>query len=130
MMDRIHMGQFYMPQVGPTTPRPAVQPGNAGAAKPAGASFREILDSKMLKFSSHAELRLKQRGIQLQQEQLTKLEQAVDKAASKGAKDSLLLMNDLAFIVNVPNRTVVTAMDGSSMRDNVFTQIDSAVIVS
>jgi flagellar operon protein len=55
---------------------------------------------------------------------------ALDKAAAKGAKESLILMQDMAFIVNVKNRTVVTAMDSASMKDNVFTQIDSAVIIS
>lgn len=52
------------------------------------------------------------------------------KSAAKGAKESLILMQDMAFIVNVKNRTVVTAMDSESMKDNVFTQIDSAVIIS
>ncbi|MOA07809.1 hypothetical protein D3C78_1275320 [compost metagenome] len=63
-------------------------------------------------------------------EQLSKIETAIDNAAAKGAKESLILMKDMALIVNVDNRTVVTAMDGSSMKDNVFTQIDSAVIIS
>lgn len=92
--------------------------------------FQEVLNRKLLKFSHHAEVRLKQRGIELEAEQLAKLATAIDQAAAKGAKDSLLLMNDWAFIVNVQNRTVITAMDGTSMKNNVFTQIDSAVIVS
>ncbi|MNP74933.1 hypothetical protein D3C76_1718910 [compost metagenome] len=54
----------------------------------------------------------------------------MDKAAAKGSKESLILMKDLAFIVSVPNRTVVTAMDGNSIKDNVFTQIDSAIVIS
>ena len=53
----------------------------------------------------------------------------MDKAAQKGSQDSLILMNDTALVVSVKNRTVVTAMDGASMKDNVFTNIDSAVIV-
>ncbi|GJM83470.1 hypothetical protein HMSSN139_59660 [Paenibacillus sp. HMSSN-139] len=73
---------------------------------------------------------MEQRGIELKPEQLNKIESAIDSAAAKGAKDSLILLKDMALIVNVNNRTVVTAMDGSSMKDNVFTQIDSAVIIS
>ncbi|MNG22446.1 hypothetical protein D3C84_1069280 [compost metagenome] len=89
-----------------------------------------MLDSKVLKFSQHAEVRMKQRGIQLQPESLTKIMNAVDEAESKGAKDSLIVMKDIAMIVNVPSRTVVTAMDGKQMQSNVFTNIDSAVILS
>jgi flagellar operon protein len=59
---------------------------------------------------------------------LGKLEKAVAGAASKGSRDSLILMKNLAFIVNIPNRTVITAMDGENMKENVFTNIDSAVI--
>lgn len=95
-----------------------------------GPSFQQVLDQKALKFSHHAEVRLQQRGIELKADQLAKLECAIDQAAAKGAKDSLMLMNDMAFIVNVKNRTVVTAMDGNAMKNNVFTKIDSAVIVS
>ena len=110
--------------------RPGVPAGDQGTiGQPVGPSFQEVLDRKILKFSHHAEVRLQQRGIRLHADQLAKLESAIDQAAAKGARDSLLLMNGLAFIVSVPNRTVVTAMDGASMRNNVFTQIDSAVIV-
>ncbi|ACT02082.1 TIGR02530 family flagellar biosynthesis protein [Paenibacillus sp. JDR-2] len=92
--------------------------------------FKDMLDAKVLKFSQHAEVRMKQRGIQLQPESLTKIMNAVDEAESKGAKDSLIVMKDIAMIVNVPSRTVVTAMDGKQMQSNVFTNIDSAVILS
>ncbi|WP_017813681.1 MULTISPECIES: TIGR02530 family flagellar biosynthesis protein [Paenibacillus] len=92
--------------------------------------FQNILDQNLLKFSNHASKRLEQRGIEFSKEQMNSLNQAIDKAAAKGSKDSLILMqNNVALIVNVPNRTVVTAMDGNSMKDNVFTQIDSAVII-
>ena len=92
-------------------------------------SFREVF-GKQLKFSHHAEQRLQQRGIELLPEQLTRIANAVDQAAAKGAKDSLVLFRDIAMIVNVQNRTVVTAMDGNSMKEHIFTQIDSAVVVS
>jgi flagellar operon protein len=69
------------------------------------------------------------RGIQLTQEDQARLREAVDRAQAKGARDSLILMRDLAFVVSVRNRTVITALDGPSMRENVFTNIDSAVIL-
>lgn len=92
--------------------------------------FRELLDSKVLKFSHHAEVRMQQRGIQLQPESITKIMNAVEEAELKGAVDSLIVYRDIAMIVNVPSRTVVTALDGKQMQSNVFTQIDSAVIVN
>ncbi|MNY62545.1 hypothetical protein D3C86_1993760 [compost metagenome] len=58
------------------------------------------------------------------------MNKAIDKAASKGAKDALLIMAGNGYIVNVPNRTVVTALDGQAMNEHVFTQIDSAMIIS
>lgn len=97
--------------------------------RPDGTSFRELLDRQTLKFSHHAEQRLEQRGIKLTPEQLSRIHGAVEQAAAKGARDSLVLLKDIAMIVNIPNRTIVTAMDGSSMNDHVFTQIDSAVVI-
>lgn len=98
-----------------------------------GASFAEVLEKSslngQLQFSKHAQQRLTARNISLAPQQLTTLSNAVEKAAQKGAKESLVLMNDLAFIVSVKNRTVVTAVDGNKLRDNVFTNIDSAVII-
>ena len=61
---------------------------------------------------------------------LQKLDDAVDKMAQKGARESLIYMNDMAFVVSVANRTVITAMDGKSARENIFTNIDSAAILS
>jgi flagellar operon protein len=96
----------------------------------AGTDFSSMLSTKVreLKFSAHAQARLKSRNIAMTPEMVDRLNRAVSGAEKKGAKDSLVLLSDLAFIVNVPNRTVVTAMDGESIRDNVFTNIDSAVI--
>jgi len=94
-------------------------------------SFNQILDKELtgIKFSQHALQRLQIRNIQFNKSDLDKLSNAVDKAAQKGSKDSLILMNNAALVVSVKNRTVITAMDGSSMKDNVFTNIDSAVIL-
>ncbi|MCL6460112.1 MAG: flagellar biosynthesis protein [Gorillibacterium sp.] len=96
---------------------------------PTTKSFGDVLRGE-LKLSRHAELRLKQRGVNLKPEQMEQIRSAIDKAEAKGAKDSLILMKDMALIVNVKNRTIVTAMDGASMKENVFTQIDSAIILT
>jgi flagellar operon protein len=105
-------------------------PGASGAKKPGDTGFAALLKSKSdeLKFSAHAQSRVKSRNLSVTPQVMDKLNKAVSGAASKGAKDSLVLLNNMAFIVNIPNRTVVTAMDGESIRDNVFTNIDSTVI--
>lgn len=89
------------------------------------AIFKEELEK--VKFSSHAQKRLESRNIQLSETELNKLQTAVEKAEMKGAKDSLVVMDKTAFIVNVPNKTVVTAMQVDETQENVFTNIDSVV---
>ena len=71
--------------------------------------------------------RLETRNIQLSENEINKIQDAVEKAESKGSKDSLVMMNDTAFIVNIPNRTVVTALPVGESNENVFTNIDSVV---
>jgi flagellar operon protein len=113
-------------------PRPAgpAAPNAARSAAPAvsGASFGEALEQAQLRFSNHAQKRLETRGIALNDDGLARLAQAVDRAAQRGGKESLVLMDDLAFIVNVKNRLVVTAMDQQARGEGVFTQIDSVVL--
>jgi flagellar operon protein len=82
-----------------------------------------------IKFSKHAGERLEQRDIQLTDEQLERLEKGTQKACSKGIKESLVLLDNMAFIVNTKNNTVVTAMDQDMNEDNIYTNIDGAVIV-
>ena len=82
-----------------------------------------------LKFSKHAANRLNDRDIVLTQDQMDRLNQGTIEARQKGIKDSLILVDQLAFIVNVPNHTVVTAMDQTETKNNIFTNIDGAVIV-
>lgn len=82
-----------------------------------------------IKFSAHASQRLQDRKIQMSPELMAKVNDGVDKAAAKGLEESLILTSNAAFIVNVKNRTVITAMDRDSMAGNVFTNIDGAVIV-
>jgi flagellar operon protein len=97
----------------------------------AGVAFKQVLQQEMsgLKFSQHAQQRLRARNIQLSPQELHQLNVALDKAAQKGAKDALFVMPNLALVVNIPNKTVITAVDGANMQESVFTNIDSAVIV-
>jgi flagellar operon protein len=87
--------------------------------------FQEELEK--LKFSNHALKRLENRNINLSEADLGKIQNAVEKAELKGAKDSLVMMRDTAFIVNIPNKTVVTAMPINNSEENIFTNIDSVV---
>ncbi len=82
-----------------------------------------------LKWSGHAVDRMKSRGIQFAPDMMKNIEAAVAKAAGKGAKDTLVLAGDNALIVSVKNNTVVTVMDRAAMRENVFTNIDSTVVI-
>ena len=122
--------QIYFPHpvqpVGKTT-----QPGQTKPTKPVGETpFSKVLDQTQgVKFSQHAQDRLKARNINFSAEQLQQLEGAVASVAQKGGRDSLIMMGDAALVVSVKNRTVVTAMDKSQMKGNVFTNIDSAVVI-
>jgi flagellar operon protein len=95
------------------------------------SSFSELLEQEInnVKFSAHAKTRLASRDLSISVEDMEKLETAVDKAQQKGSTDSLVIMNEKAFIVNVPNRTVVTVVNPQNMNDNIITNIDSAVFV-
>lgn len=124
--------QFKVPQGLPIQP---VQPRPAPRATPVPSqdgSFAKILDGKLqqgtIKFSAHAAKRLEARNIQFTAEQLQTLETAVEKARNKGGRETLILLDSIALVVSVANRTVITAMDGDNLKDNVFTHIDSAVI--
>ena len=115
--------------------RPGSIPGKQ-VSKNRGApgEFQKILREKVgdiegLRFSAHALRRLQSRQIQLSQTEQNQLVDAVNKAAEKGSKDSLILLRRLAFVVNVPNRTVVTAMDSSQMSEGIITNIDSAMVI-
>ena len=108
----------------------------SGKAKAQEISFNDILKQKSqimiprqdLRFSKHAAGRLEERNIALSDEQMIRLNDAARKASEKGIKESLVIVDSLAFIVNVPNNTVVTALDRTDSEDNVFTNIDGAVI--
>lgn len=110
-------------------------PKGAEARTREGLSFKEVFEQKStgdtgaLKLSKHAANRLTDRGIELSMEQWERLEGGARKAEQKGIKDSLVIVDDLAFIVNVPNQTIVTAMDSTQTEENVFTNINGAVIM-
>jgi flagellar operon protein len=123
--------------INPNAINPAILPPRAEPAAKitAGAlSFGQVLESSLLKsadlkFSAHAQQRLNDRKIQLSPSDLGRLQQGVAQAAAKGSQESLVIKDNLAFVVSVKNNTVITAVDAGSMKGNVFTNIDSAVIV-
>jgi flagellar operon protein len=106
-----------------------------GAAAPSGnvvpfdQVFRGALDrSQPVRLSGHAMERLQRRGIAFDAAMSARLTEGVDRAAAKGSRDALVLVDGTAFVVSVANRTVITAVDPGSMKQRVFTNIDSAVI--
>lgn len=124
--------QPYMPVTGTNTGVNAKK-GLHAEEKATSISFKDVLheqvaEQKGIKFSGHAQKRLKARNIELSSEQLDRMSDAMDRAAGKGARDSLLMVDNVAAVVSVANRTVVTVVDSDSMKDNVFTNIDSAII--
>ena len=105
---------------------------NEASIKSSGKNQFALLLAKetdKLTFSQHAIERLRSRNLQLSDQDLTKINDAVKRAAQKGAKESLVYCNDIALVVSVQNKTVITAMDGNSARNTIFTNIDSAVII-
>jgi flagellar operon protein len=120
-------------------------PGSSISKGTQGPSFRDALDQVQgqeigkpslgsqtatpLKFSNHAVERMQSRGVRFTPEVMNRLNSAVDRAAAKGSKNSLLLTDDAALIVSVKNRTVVTVMDKAALKENVFTNIDSTIVI-
>ncbi|MHB8635313.1 MAG: TIGR02530 family flagellar biosynthesis protein [Fimbriimonadaceae bacterium] len=110
------------------TVRPPGTAAPPAAAQAIGGDFATLLDNQ-LKVSGHAQTRLQSRNIQLTPAEWSRVADGVNKAAAKGAKESLVMVDNVALVVSVKNRTVITAVDQSHLKDNVFTNIDSAVIV-
>lgn len=114
--------------------KPAVGPKGTQPSQP---SFADVLSATLngqatkanVKFSGHAQTRLASRNIVLSNDEITRLGHAITRAAAKGAKESLVLTDKAALVVSVANRTVITAVDKSSLKDNIFTNIDSAMII-
>lgn len=103
------------------------------AASEKGNSFKEALDiaADQLKvtLSKHAQVRMESRNIKLDSNQMERLNLAVQRAKEKGIMDTLVLMDDKAFVINVRNKTVITAADRDTLKEKVFTNIDGAVII-
>lgn len=109
--------------------QPATTPQTPPTAPETGKeSFAALLDDR-LKVSGHAQTRLQSRNIDMNRDQWERVIGGVEKAAQKGAKESLVLLDEVALVVSVKNRTVITAVEKEKLKENVFTNIDSAVIV-
>ena len=128
MSTALHNPALLPPVGAPATP--VARPAAAPQAAPKGASFAEVLSKRTggVQFSGHALQRVERRGIDTGPQTLARLDGAVQRAAAKGARESVVLLDGTAFVVSVRNKTVITAVDAQSMREHVFTNIDSAVI--
>jgi len=123
---------LYPRPILPNAPSPA-RPAGRIDGKPQGPSFDQVLQQQLepsssLRFSKHALSRMESRGIQLSPEAMNRLEEAVKTVDAKGSRDSLVLLDQTAMVVSVKNSTVVTVVDRESLKGNVFTNIDSAII--
>jgi flagellar operon protein len=110
---------------------PLVQ-SDSGISPSGGASFRDLLtaaaDERSLHLSEHALKRVEERQIPMAGEQLDRLSNALDQLSQRGSRQSLVMLDQYAYVVNAPSRTVVTAVDSSLSKEKVFTQIDSVII--
>lgn len=130
------MSDQIFPPLPPVHSVPGVKPGTPARKQPVPGAvdggFQEILKGKLLpelKISAHAQKRMRDRGITLSPQEMVGVQEAVGKAQTKGCRDSLVVLDRGALIVSVENQTVVTAVDHQSLKENVFTNIDSAVFV-
>ncbi|MFO7578181.1 MAG: TIGR02530 family flagellar biosynthesis protein [Pelovirga sp.] len=121
---------FFPHPVFPGSPTAAQRPGPS--PKAGGISFDTLLRSRIeqtgVKFSRHAAERMHSRGIQFNPQQLERLQHAMDQVSSKGGRESLIMLDDTALVVSVRNDTVVTVVGKDQLQNNIFTNIDSAVI--
>jgi len=97
-----------------------------------GGQFNEYLQSLLedskIKFSGHAKDRITNRNVELDPAKMERLNEAVERARTKGARETLVLLDDVAMVVSIKNNTVITVMTGDTLKENVFTNIDSAVL--
>jgi flagellar operon protein len=110
---------------------PSGAPATPAGGAVSGPAFADVLRTQPgqpVRFSSHALQRVERRGIDIDPATLGRLNDGVDRAAAKGARASVVFVDQTAFVVAVPNRTVITAVDREHMKQQVFTNIDSAVI--
>jgi flagellar operon protein len=116
----------------PADVRTRTQPVRPNVQTPQGPAFADVLKgvagTEPVQFSKHAVQRLERRNLAVDTAAMQRLQDGVDRAAGKGARDAVVLVDDTAFVVSVRNRTVITAVGKDQMKDHVFTNIDSAVI--
>lgn len=130
MINKINLPTVPTQQVNKT----ASEPQNVSAHRTdQTVSFEDILKDQLgrsptVRFSAHAQQRITSRNIDFGSNEAVRLEQAVEKAANKGSRESLILMDDLALVVSIKNKVVITAVDANSRKENVFTNIDSVVL--
>ena len=126
MTDKFHILPGVVPPVTPASGQRIPAGGRQGD----GPSFAEVLgrQSRPIQFSRHAQQRMSSRGISFSADEMQRLGQAVAAVDAKGGKDSLVLLGSNALVVSVKNQTVVTVVGQDSLKDNVFTNIDSAII--
>lgn len=135
MSDQINNPALIPPGVGGPAPvrQPSqpVRPTWAGGPL-TGPAFSDVLrdaqSTQPVQFSKHALQRLERRQLDVDPTTMARLEGGLDRAAGKGSRDAVVLVDDTAFVVSVQNRTVITAVGKDQMKDHVFTNIDSAVI--
>ena len=122
MLDRIH-GPASGDQLLVKTP---------SQGQPSSVAFADLLAGQLgaegIHMSAHAQARLRQSGVDIDAGAADRLKSAFERAEQKGSKDSLVLLDDLAFVVSVKNKTIITAVENNRAKENVFTNIDSVVI--
>ena len=107
-----------------------VQSESAARTNEVKSTFSEELSrARDVNFSDHAKKRLFSRGIEMSNEKLDQLSGAIDKAAGKGSKNTLILDSDAAYVASVSNRTIISAFSRDNLQEGIFTSIDSAVIL-
>ncbi len=123
MVDRID--SFRVPEIDSGTSTPL----RRGVTKRnEGGSFERVLQEE-LAFSLHAQKRIRERSLTIDEKTIESLEESVRILEKKGARNSLVVVGDTAFVVNVPQKMVVTCFGRDASRENVFTNIDSAIIL-
>ncbi len=123
-----HITIFPQPIGTPQAPTARGRQQNSGTSGSFDQLLQNRIDQGSVKFSRHASERMQSRGIQFSPDQLQRLESAVSQVNNKGGRESLVMLDDTALVVSVKNETVVTVVDKNQLKNNVFTNIDSAVI--
>ena len=134
MSDLKNMNNDYMlrrSQI--VSPKPITNEPNSSTKGVNGPSFNDVLNkiksNDQVKFSKHAMDRLNSRNIELTDDELGRINDGVDKAKTKGVREALIMMDNKVFVASVQNKTIITAALDEQLKDNVFTNIDGAVIV-